>query len=185
MGQSLNLRVTSSLTCWWSLTRHKAAGFAAVLFQQLDIGDGHAPVHGFAHVVDGEQGDLHGGEGFHLDACLAMDFGGGGAGHAGCGGFNLEVNSHPGQADGVTQGNQVAGFLGTLDACNSGNAQHIAFFGGAGSDQRQGGGQHADPAPGHGHTPGAGFVSHIDHVGLALGVKMGQDIVAHAQVFQG
>ena len=25
--------------------------------------DGHAPVHGLAHVVDGEQGHLHGGEG--------------------------------------------------------------------------------------------------------------------------
>jgi len=35
-----------------------------MLFQQLDIGDRHAAVHGFAHVVDGEQGDLHGGQGF-------------------------------------------------------------------------------------------------------------------------
>jgi hypothetical protein len=30
-----------------------------MLFQQLHIGDGHAAVYGFAHVVDGEQGDLH------------------------------------------------------------------------------------------------------------------------------
>jgi hypothetical protein len=36
-----------------------------MLFQQLDTGHGHAPVHGFAHVIDGEQGDLHGGEGFN------------------------------------------------------------------------------------------------------------------------
>jgi hypothetical protein len=34
-----------------------------MLFQQLHIGDGHAPVHGFAHVVNRQQGDLHGGQG--------------------------------------------------------------------------------------------------------------------------
>jgi hypothetical protein len=33
---------------------------AAVLFQQLHVGDRHAAVHGFAHVVNGHQGDLHG-----------------------------------------------------------------------------------------------------------------------------
>ncbi len=36
-----------------------------MLFQQRDAIHGHAPVHGFAHVVDGEQGDLHGGQGFN------------------------------------------------------------------------------------------------------------------------
>jgi len=35
-----------------------------MLFQQLHVGDRHAAVHGFAHIVDGEQGDLHGGQGF-------------------------------------------------------------------------------------------------------------------------
>jgi hypothetical protein len=53
-----------------------------MLFQQLHIGDGHAPVHGFAHVVNGEQGHLHGREGFHFNACLAVHLGGGGAHHA-------------------------------------------------------------------------------------------------------
>ena len=41
-----------------------------MLFQQLHIGDGHAPVHGFAHVVDGLQGHLHGGEGFQQNQQL-------------------------------------------------------------------------------------------------------------------
>ncbi len=40
------------------------AALAPVLFQQLHIGDDHAAVGGFAHVVDGEQSDLHGREGF-------------------------------------------------------------------------------------------------------------------------
>ena len=34
-----------------------------MLFQQLHVGDRHAPVYGFAHVVNGEQGDLYGGQG--------------------------------------------------------------------------------------------------------------------------
>ncbi len=49
---------------WRSLHRHKAAALAAVLFQKPHIGDGHAAVHGFAHVMNREQGDLDGGEGF-------------------------------------------------------------------------------------------------------------------------
>jgi hypothetical protein len=36
-----------------------------MLFQQLHVGDDHAAVYGFAQVVDGEQGHLHGGEGFN------------------------------------------------------------------------------------------------------------------------
>ena len=35
-----------------------------MLFQQLHVGDRHASVHGFAHVINGEQGDLYGGQGF-------------------------------------------------------------------------------------------------------------------------
>ena len=34
---------------------------AAMLLQQLHIGDSHTPVDGFAHVVDGQQGELDGG----------------------------------------------------------------------------------------------------------------------------
>jgi hypothetical protein len=36
-----------------------------MLFQQRDAVHGHAAVHGFAHVVNGEQGDLDGREGFN------------------------------------------------------------------------------------------------------------------------
>jgi hypothetical protein len=35
-----------------------------MLFQQRDAVHGHAAVHGFAHVVNGQQGHLHGREGF-------------------------------------------------------------------------------------------------------------------------
>ena len=35
----------------------------ALLLQQLHASHDHAAVSGFAHVVDGQQGHLHGGEG--------------------------------------------------------------------------------------------------------------------------
>ena len=45
-----------------------------MLLHHAHVVDGHAAVHGLAHVVDGEQGHLHGGEGFHLDAGGADGF---------------------------------------------------------------------------------------------------------------
>lgn len=45
-----------------------------MLLQQVHIGHRHAAVYGFAHVINREQGDLHGGEGFHLDASLTDGF---------------------------------------------------------------------------------------------------------------
>src|SRR5579871_1237876 len=39
---------------------------AARFFHQAHVADGHSPVDGLAHVVDGEQTDRHGGEGLHL-----------------------------------------------------------------------------------------------------------------------
>ena len=45
-------------------SRHPAAALAAVLLQKLHLTDDHAAVDRLAHVVNGEQGDLHGREGF-------------------------------------------------------------------------------------------------------------------------
>ena len=53
-----------------------------MFLQQLDIGHCHAAVHGFAHVINGEQGHLHSGERFHLHAGLSNGFNGGRAVHA-------------------------------------------------------------------------------------------------------
>ncbi len=50
-----------------------------MLFQQMHIGHRHATVHRFAHVIDGQQGHLHRGEGFHLYAGLTHRFDSGGA----------------------------------------------------------------------------------------------------------
>ena len=152
-----------------------------MLLHHAHIVDGHAAVHGLAHVVDGEQGHLHGGEGFHLYA-------GGADGFHRCStkyarsarlscASSSKFDSNAGQRQRVAQRDEVAGFLGGHDAVNvvnGGNAQHIAFFGGAGFDEGQGGGQHFDAAAGDGDAVRGGLGGHVDHVGLALGVKVGE-----------
>ena len=74
----------------------------------------------------------------------------------------------------VAQRNEVAGFLRSLNACNPRDAQHVALFGGATLNQRQGVGLHVNAPTRHANAFGMRFVSHIDHVSLALGVEMGE-----------
>jgi hypothetical protein len=62
-GKTTFFRSPTLVICKRLLPRHKTPRLTAMLFQQRDAIDGHAPVHGFAHIVDGEQGNLHGGEG--------------------------------------------------------------------------------------------------------------------------
>ena len=128
-----------------------------MLLHHAHIVDGHAAVHGLAHVVDGEQGHLHRREGFHLDA-------GGADGFHRCStkyarsarlscASSSKFDSNPGQRQLAAQREEVVGFLCHHDAVNvvnAGNAQHVAFFGGAGFDEGQGGGQHFDAAAGDG-----------------------------------
>ncbi len=74
----------------------------------------------------------------------------------------------------MTQWDQITGFLCTLNACNPRNAQYIAFFSRSSFYQRKGRWQHGDAALGNSDAVGGGFGGHIDHVGLAMGVEMGQ-----------
>ena len=43
-----------------------------MLLEQAHIGDGHASVDRFAHVVNRQQGDLNGGERFHFHGELCL-----------------------------------------------------------------------------------------------------------------
>ena len=142
-----------------------------MLFHHAHIVDGHAPVPGLAHVVDGEQGHLHGGEGFHLYA-------GGADGFHRCStkyarsarlscASSSKFDSNAGQRQRVAQRDEVAGFLGGHDAGDAGNAQHIAFFGVAGFDEGQGGGQHFDAAAGDGDAVRG------NHSAMGLGLPWG------------
>ena len=56
------------------------AGFAAGFFQQAHVVDDHAAINRFAHIVNGQQRDLHTGERLHFDPGLARGFSGDGNG---------------------------------------------------------------------------------------------------------
>ena len=58
---------------------HKTPTLAPMLFPQGNSVHRHAAVYGFAHVVNGKQGDLNSDERFHLYAGGANGFYGGGA----------------------------------------------------------------------------------------------------------
>jgi hypothetical protein len=73
-------------------------------------------------------------------------------------------------------GDQVGGALGALDGGDAGNADHVALLVVAGQDARQGGGLHHDAAFGAGDAAGFGFGGDVHHVGLALGVEVGEGV---------
>ena len=85
---------------------------------------------------------------------------------------HLKTDGHMRQRQRMAQGNQVAGFFGRHDARNARNAQHIALFCGARFNDGERGGQHFNAPARHRNAAGAGLAGHIDHVGLALCVKM-------------
>lgn len=90
----------------------------------------------------------------------------------GAGSFKFDSNAR--QCQGVAQRDQIAGLFGGHDACDAGDAQHVAFLGCARFDQCQGFGLHFDVACGYGHTVGGGFGAYVHHVGLALCVEVGE-----------
>ena len=145
-----------------------------MLFQHAHIRHDHAPVDGLAHVVNRQQADLHGRQRLHFHARLAGRIDLGAAVHAVGRFLHFEVDGDAREGQRVAQGNQVAGALGAHDGGDAGDAQHVALFRIAGNDQCQGGGLHADGAGGHGAAARVFLAAHIDHMGLARGVEMGQ-----------
>jgi predicted nucleotidyltransferase len=146
-----------------------------MLLQQPHLDDHHAAVHRLAHVVDRQQRHLHGGQGFHLDAGLAEGLGGARVQRT------LLLASRrartpppPGSARSGGTAGSGRGALGALDAGDARDAQHVALLRGAAAGSAPGGGLHADAAFGHRHAVGAGLGADVDHVGLALGVEVGQ-----------
>ena len=151
-----------------------------MLFKQSHTGNGHSPVNSFAHVINRQQCDLYCGQRFHLDSGGSNRFCRSSACHMGrLGGGSVygdELHGYPSQGNGVAQGDQVAGLLGTLDARDAGNAQHVAFLGSSSRDERQRRRQHLDTAAGSRDAVGWRLGCDIDHMGLALGVKMGKGL---------
>ena len=72
----------------------------------------------------------------------------------------------------MAKGNQIAGFLGGLNASNTRYANYIAFFGVTALDQCQGRRQHGYVTGSDCDAVGGRFGTHINHMGLALGIKV-------------
>ena len=152
-----------------------------MLFTHAHIGNRHAPVYRLAHVVNRQQGYLYGGEGFYFYTGWTNSFYRGVARDAGAGRIGFKTDGHAGQCQRVAQGNQVTGFFGCHDAGNSGDAQYIAFFGGALKNERQRGSIHHNASLRQCNAVRGGFAAYVNHVRLTLRVKMGQrGSVCHA-----
>ena len=65
--------------CAARASNHPAPRFSTVLLQHPDPLHHHPLIHRLAHIVDGQQADLHGGQGFHFHAGLARQLDSGGA----------------------------------------------------------------------------------------------------------
>ena len=76
---------------------------------------------------------------------------------------------------------QIRRALGRHDPGDAGDAEHVALFVAAAAHLFEGPGQHADPAGGDRDPPGAVLGADIDHVRLAVLIKMGK--VSHCSVF--
>ncbi len=152
----------------------KATRLATVLFEHANVGDGHAPVYGLAHVVDGQKRYLHGGQRLHFHTCRANGFNSCAAGYGGAVLVGREINCRARQCQRVAQGNQVTGFFRRHDARHAGYAQYIAFFGIACQNNGQRCRIHDNTPLGNGHTVRRRFGSDINHVGLALGIEMSE-----------
>ena len=153
-----------------------------MLFQHAHVGHRHAPVNRFAHVVNCQQRYLRSNQGFHFNAGGPYSFNCGGAGDAAGGHVLLKVNCYPCQRQWMAERDQIAGFFGRHDACYAGNAQHIAFFGAAGQNDFQRLAVHHNAALGNRDAVGGWFGGNVYHVGLALGVKVGQKWLEHHAV---
>ena len=80
----------------------------------------------------------------------------------------------------MAQGYQIAGFLGGLNSCDASRSKRITLLKFARFNRRQGFWLHSDPGSCYRDPLSHGLISHINHVGLAFAIEMGQGLlVAH------
>jgi hypothetical protein len=140
---------------------------ATALREQPDSLDAHAAIRGLEHVVDGQQGHGHSGQGFHLDAGAIAHARGCGCADAGQIGIRLEVDVDVRERERMAERNQLARTLGRLDARYSRDHERITLRRFASDDQAQCRGIHQDYAC-RGRNPlGDVLVAHVDHHGTA------------------
>ena len=150
--------------------------FAAAFALQADVFDGDVVAERLAHIVDGERGDAGGGQCFHFHAGFVGDAAGGADVERAGGVIVGKIERDFVQRQWVAERNQVGGLLGGHDARDlrgRGNgtlARLAAACTQRGIDVRR----ETDAGCGRGFAAGGGFVADIDHMRVAVVVKMGE-----------
>src|SRR5688572_14159521 len=138
--------------------------------EERDLLYHHTLIYGLAHIVDGQRGYAHSGEGLHLDA--------GTVARAGCRGDRhavlayLELNVSGGQIQPVTERYELWRLLGRHHTSDPGRIQHIALGQRSFPQQPYRLRRHAHATPGDGGAPHHFLLPHVDHPGRALAVEV-------------
>ena len=95
---------------------------------QVDIGDAHGFVGGFAHVVNRQRRHGDGGQGFHFDSGPCRHLAGRGDidGAVTVTGFQ-EFNGNGAKGQGMAEGDQVRRAFGGHDPGKAGDREHVAL----------------------------------------------------------
>ena len=148
---------------------------AAPLFgEQAHAAHLHGGIQGLGHVVDGQQTHLHSGEGLHFHTRPGMGVDRGLHPQGRLVGHGADLHLHPVDGQGVTEGDQLPGAFGGLDGGNAGHGQHVPLGHLSRGNPLQHLGSHTNPPLRQGLAVGGWALHHGDHVGLPLGIEMGE-----------
>src|SRR6185369_10792305 len=137
-------------------------GAAACLVLELDRLDHHSAVHALHHVVDGQRGRGGGGERLHLHAGAVERLHLGPDGRAAL--IEGDLHRHPGERDGVTEGDQVRRALGGHHPGEPGRGEDVALLHPSLADAGHRGWLHPEPGGGDGHALGPLLPSDVHHL---------------------
>ena len=140
----------------------------------MHICNHHCLVHGLAHIVNRQQGNLHACQRLHLHACLARSFYQTLRLYGVAAVFRQQLKIYRAlrQLQQMAQRNQLAGALGRHNSGNTSYAQHITLGHTAGSNLFIYFSAYADFSLRHGNPCGVSLIADIHHQSIARSVKM-------------
>src|SRR5579871_424140 len=152
------------------------SGLAPGFLLQPQLGDAHAAIDRFKHVVDREQAHCLGGQRLHFHPGLPAAFDAREDAHRVALLLELEVDGHARDRERMRERHQVGGALGRLDSCDARHPEDVALARASRGEQPQGGALHDDAPGGDGDAVGRRFPADVDHVRGTFAVEMGQRV---------